>query len=172
MGLSMTANNTSRKKGFPPSIDNNTKVLIFGTFPGEESLRKKQYYGNTNNKFWKLLGEVVNEDLVNMEYELRLKTILKHNIGMWDIIESCDRTGSSDNKIVNETLNDFSNLNKFESLNVLCFNGKNQEKYLKKHKLVLSERFKIITLSSSSPANARMTFDEKLKNWKTIIEFI
>lgn len=155
-------------KGFPPSINSETKVLIFGTFPGVESLRKKQYYGHKQNQFWKLLGGVIGKDLVNMDYDSRLKTLLQHNIGIWDVIESCERIGSSDNEIIKEKLNDFSKLNKFKSLKVLCFNGKNQEKYLKKHKIDLSEKFKTITLPSSSPANAQTTFDEKLKTWKKI----
>ena len=160
-----------RNFGFPPSIDKNTKIVIFGTFPGEDSLRKKQYYGHKQNQFWKLLSSVIDKDLVTMDYNDRLNTLLKHHIGIWDVIESCERKGSSDTEIVNEELNDFSRLRKYKSIKLLCFNGKNQEKYLKKHKNDLSKilpNIKTIALPSTSPAHALKSFKEKLEDWKEI----
>ncbi|WP_332881585.1 uracil-DNA glycosylase family protein [Methanosarcina horonobensis] len=44
------------KRGFPPVLDKNTEILILGSLPGDESLRRRQYYGHPGNDFWRLVG--------------------------------------------------------------------------------------------------------------------
>ena len=83
-------------KGFPPVIDAKIETLILGSFPGVASLVKAQYYGHPQNHFWRLVGAVIEEPLAQMDYEARKRTLLKHHIGLWDVIDACRREGSLD----------------------------------------------------------------------------
>src|SRR3990172_783181 len=95
-------------QGFPPVVDAGIETLILGSFPSRASLGKAQYYGHPQNHFWRLVGAVIDGPLPEMEYERRLCTLLKHRIGLWDIIGACKREGSLDSAIRNPPHNDFS----------------------------------------------------------------
>ena len=96
-------------KSFAPSIDNNSKILILGSMPGVKSLEEQHYYAHPQNRFWKVIGAVFNESkLYEFDYDLKLQTLLKNNIALWDTIKSCQRYGSLDSNIQNEKPNDIS----------------------------------------------------------------
>lgn len=87
----------SRQKGLPPIYDDDSEVLILGSFPSEESRKSGSYYSNKANSFWNIICEYYNEPLPN---DSEKKDILrKHHIAVWDMIESCETEGSSDKKI-------------------------------------------------------------------------
>jgi TDG/mug DNA glycosylase family protein len=151
--------------GFPPVVDRRVEILMLGSFPSIASLGKAQYYGHPQNHFWRLLGAVISEPLPEMEYERRLRTLLKHRIGLWDIIGTCKREGSLDSNIRNPGHNDFSRVtNVAKELRRVCFNGKTAGKM---EPLFKEWGFDTVVLPSSSPANT-MRFDEKLKQWRGI----
>src|SRR4051812_34112077 len=111
-------------RGFSPVIDARITTLILGSFPGVASLGKAQYYGHPQNHFWRLLGAVLAEPLPDMDYAQRLRTLLKHHIGLWDIIDTCMRVGSLDANIRNPGHNDFSRVTRVaKHLRRVCFNG-------------------------------------------------
>jgi hypoxanthine-DNA glycosylase len=150
-------------KGFPPVIDANIDTLILGSFPGVASLVKAQYYGHPQNHFWRLVGAVIEEPLPAMEYQQRLDTLLKHRIGLWDIIESCVREGSLDSNIRNPGHNDFARVTEVATkLRRVCFNGKTAGKL---EPLFQERGFQTAVLPSSSPANT-MRFETKLEQWR------
>ena len=152
-------------KGFPPIIDAGIEILILGSFPSKKSLQKKQYYGHKQNQFWRLVGEVIGEPLPGMNYARRKRTLLKHRIGLWDVIGACERRGSLDSNIRNQKDNDFSPvLSKAKRLRCVFFNGK---KAAEKEPL-FSLRYETVVLPSSSPANT-MRFNAKLRLWRRII---
>ncbi len=152
--------------GFPPVIDALVETLILGSFPSVASLGKAQYYGHPQNHFWRLVGAVIDEPLPEMGYEQRLKTLLKHHIGLWDIIGTCKREGSLDSNIRNPGHNDFSRVTGVaKNLRRVCFNGKTAGKM---EPLFAERGFATVVLPSSSPANT-MRFDEKLKQWRQIV---
>ena len=96
-----------------------------------------------------------------MKYDDKIKTLKKHKIGLWDVINSCDRMGSSDTKIKNKKMNDFKKINLFApNLKRVCFNGKTSGRYFDD----INVKKKII-LPSSSPANT-LKFEDKLKHWR------
>ena len=153
-------------KGFPPVVDAGIETLILGSFPSVASLGKAQYYGHPQNQFWRLVGAVISEPLPEMDYERRLSTLLKHRIGLWDIIGACARAGSLDSNIRNPRHNDFSRVTSVaKKLRRVCFNGKTAGKM---EPLFAEWGFETIVLPSSSPANT-MRFDEKLKQWRQIV---
>lgn len=160
-----------RKIAFPPLADNNSKILLLGTMPGEESLRRQQYYGNKNNHFWRLIFALFNEPF-SEDYEYKKSLLLKSRIALWDVIQSCEGEGSLDSNIQNEQVNDFSCFyRKYPSITHVVFTSKKAEAFYKKY--VGFENYKsYITLPSPSPANARMTFDDKLTAWNILLDLL
>ena len=72
-------------KSFPPSIDNNSKILILGSMPGIKSLEEQKYYAHPQNRFWKVMGHICNEtNLPKFDYNIKLQTLLNKNIALWD----------------------------------------------------------------------------------------
>lgn len=82
--------------GLPPVLDQQTRIVILGSFPGEASLSAKRYYAHHRNQFWRLMSAVTNEPLADMDYDERLARLLAHQIGLWDTIAACECEGSLD----------------------------------------------------------------------------
>lgn len=153
--------------GFPPVLSPRIHTLILGSFPGKESLARHQYYGHPRNQFWRLLSAVLNDNLVSLQYEERLKRLLYHRIGLWDVITMCEREGSLDSRIRNAIPNDFSKLKQdCPLLTKICFNGKVAGTYAPR---LSGAGYKTLQLPSSSPAYASRSFEDKLAIWQKII---
>jgi len=153
-------------QGFPPVVDAGIETLILGSFPSVASLGKAQYYGHPQNQFWRLVGAVIGEPLPEMEYERRLRALLEHRIGLWDIIGACKREGSLDSDIRNPRHNDFDRVTRIATkLRRVCFNGKTAGRM---EPPFIEGGFETIVLPSSSPANT-MRFEEKLQQWRQIV---
>ena len=88
---------------FGPVYDSQSRILILGSFPSVKSREINFYYGHRNNRFWKILGMLFNEEI-----EDKKSFLLKHHIALFDVIESCDIIGSSDASIQNVKPNDLS----------------------------------------------------------------
>jgi hypothetical protein len=84
---------TSLLTGLAPVIAPDTRILILGSFPGAQSLAAQQYYAHPRNQFWKLVGELVGEDLYSCPYDERLPRLLAHRFGLWDVLAACEREG-------------------------------------------------------------------------------
>lgn len=154
-----------RSRGFPPVVDADIETLILGSFPSEESLKKRQYYGHPQNQFWKLVGRVLDMPLYEMPYEERLRALLANHIGLWDIISTCNRDGSLDSNIRNSGHNDYARVTHVaKKLRRVCFNGKTAGKL---EPLFIAWGYESVVLPSSSPAYT-MRFEAKLKQWQQI----
>jgi len=123
-----------------------------------------QYYGNPNNHFWKLMGDVLDVDLVRLYYSSRIETLKKHKIGLWDALKDCRREGSLDKNIREEEFNDFSQLNNVKR--IIC-NGKKAREYVDSCKV--PDNVDIVMVPSSSPARA-MKLSVKSEQWKEAIK--
>lgn len=155
-------------EGLQPLISPDIHTIVLGSFPGRESLAASQYYAHPRNQFWRLLSEVLNDNLADLPYEERLPRLLKHGIGLWDVISMCERVGSLDSRIKHAVANDFDLLKKeCPKLKRVCFNGKVAGSYAER---LASAGFETIVLPSSSPAYASRSFEEKLKYWKKIVD--
>ena len=159
-------------KSFEPIIDDNSRVLILGTMPGPESLKKGEYYANPRNQFWKIIYRILNgRDEPPSDYEERIKILKKNGIALWDVLESCEREGAADSKINNGKPNDFkTRLRKTPNLKRIFFNGKKAEQCFKKYGC--PEDVERIGLPSTSSANRRITLDEKVRRWLLIKYFL
>ncbi|AKB80225.1 G:T/U mismatch-specific uracil/thymine DNA-glycosylase [Methanosarcina horonobensis HB-1 = JCM 15518] len=141
------------KRGFPPVLDKNTEILILGSLPGDESLRRRQYYGHPGNDFWRLVGNAIGESLQDMDYETRLETLKRNKIGLWDVFKTGRREGSQDSNIREEEINQFSILKEMApELKLVCFNGKTSGKY---EPILRAMGYKTKILPSSSGINRR-----------------
>ena len=154
-------------KSFKPSIDNNSKILILGSMPGVKSLKEQQYYAHPQNRFWKVMGIVCNEtNLFEYSYDLKLKTLLKNNIALWDTIKTCKRLGSLDSGVQNETPNDIRKLLKtYPNIKTICLNGNKSYSAFKKYFPDLLEKYNCHKMPSTSPANARYSLDKLIEEW-------
>lgn len=150
-----------RLTGLPPVYDKNTEIMILGSFPSAKALASQQYYGNPQNHFWRLMGKVLDEELVPMTYEERIAALLKHRIGLWDVFHSCEREGSLDADICEGQVNDFSAL---PELKIVFLNGK----LAGSHAPLLNDMgIRTNVLPSSSTASLT-PFERKLKDWRRI----
>lgn len=156
-----------RQRGFPPVVDANVNILILGSFPSPASLAKKQYYGHPQNHFWKLMGALLNQPLYEMEYPLRLPVLLNHGIGLWDVLQKCERAGALDSNIRNAVNNDFRKVTRVaRGLKRVCFNGKTAGRF---EPVFREAGYQTLVLPSSSPAYT-LGFDQKLKAWRGVLQ--
>ncbi|ACC71288.1 DNA-deoxyinosine glycosylase [Paraburkholderia phymatum] len=154
-------------RGFPPVVAESTHTLILGSFPGEASLTATQYYAHPRNQFWRLLGAVIGEPLPELDYPTRLERVLRHGLGVWDVLAACTREGSLDAAIRNATPNDFASFREYAPLlKKVCFNGKTAGRFAP---IIAAAGYQTLVLPSSSPANAILSFDQKLRLWRDIL---
>jgi len=166
------------KYGFPPVIDTHARILILGSMPGEESLAKNQYYANPRNAFWFILGQLLGFDH-GMDYRSRTQMLKTEKIALWDVLSACQREGSLDNAIKNESIivNDFETLlGRYSGIETIFFNGaKAETEYLKRVLPALKTIDRDIhcqRLVSTSPAMAMKTREQKLTEWQVVLESV
>ena len=178
-----------RENGLEAAVDENTELIILGTFPSFKS-RGDWYYSNSNNQFWKIIGTIFQDKSIisqDIDGKNKLTKERKHflknkKIGLWDIIKSCEIIGSSDSSIEKPEYNDLTIIKKnCKKLKRIVFNGKKAFKYYKRY-------FKIIkdsdvknwlnkmtnegknVLPSTSPACTSIKFDEKKIKWESLLK--
>jgi TDG/mug DNA glycosylase family protein len=156
--------------GLPCIESADSRLLVLGTMPSAESLRRRQYYGNPRNLFWRLLFtafETADPD----DYSRRLEFLRTHRIALWDVLRACDRSGSLDSAIVagSELPNDIrAFLTTHAGVESIALNGGKAAQLF--HRLVApsldatGRRIRVFELPSTSPANTA-TFDSKLAHW-------
>ena len=144
---------------FKPIIFDDSEVLILGTFPSIKSFENNFYYSNLRNQFWPLLEAVFNEKSDDKIYFLK-----KHKIALWDMVKGANRKNSLDSNLKNIEINDIKALlDKYPNIKIIAFTSKTAEKLFKK----LNFDFPTAYLPSPSPAYAKMSFEEKLKVYKS-----
>ncbi len=114
-----------RKRGLPPVVGPDTRVLILGSFPGEASLAARQYYAHPRNHFWPLVGALIDVPLAALPYVERLARLRANGIGLWDTIVACQRRGSLDGAIRMAERGDVGRVRRTApAVALVCFNGK------------------------------------------------
>jgi len=158
------------KHPFHPIIDKNSKILILGSVPSIKSCEQNFYYMHPQNRFWKLISNVLNIDLVNKSSKEKEIILLNNNIALYDTVVECDIEGSSDVSISNVKIVDIYSLLKGTNITMIFCNGNASYRYLIKGYPNLSQQ--IIKLPSTSPANASYSLDKLIKNWETIKNYL
>ena len=158
------------KHEIPPVYDENSKILILGSFPSVKSRENQFFYHHPQNRFWKTLAAVVGCD-TPISIEEKKKFLLDNNIAVWDVIASCEIEGSSDSSIKNVVVNDFNSIiYKSNIKQIFCNGGKSYDLYRKYCEK--STNMKAIKLPSTSPANARFSLDKLISEWKIIEDYL
>lgn len=156
-----------RITSFQPVIDNTTRLLILGTMPSVKSLEQSEYYGNKQNAFWKIIFSIFNKEMTS-NYNEKISLLKKNNIGLWDVLKSCEREGSLDSKIQDEVPNDIKGLlRKYHNIKAIVFSSQKAAQYFKRH-IGTIDNITFATMPSPSGANARMNLQEKIEQWEKI----
>jgi len=151
---------------FGPIYNKSSKILILGSFPSVKSRVRDFYYMHPQNRFWTLLEKIYNDDFTNQDIEEKIALLLKHNIALYDVIESCTIQGSSDSSIKNIEVADIKSIMDNTSIESIYLNGRKAEKVFLEYFYDLKSY--AIYLPSTSPANARYSIENLLKEWKII----
>ena len=159
---------------FPPLYDENSKILILGSFPSVKSREMAFFYGHPQNRFWKLLSRLLEAPFPETVPERRA-FLLAHGIALWDVIASCEIRGSSDASIRNAVPNDLRQILDHAQIRQIYVNGQTAGKlYRKYQEKPLREAYgdcaKAVVLPSTSPANAAWTMDRLMEAWRVIPE--
>ena len=151
---------------FLPLYNKDSKILILGSFPSVKSREQMFFYGHPQNRFWKVISSVLEcEEPETIEEKKKL--LFENGIALWDVIASCEITGSSDSSIRDVKVNDLSKILKEADIRQIYVNGKTAEKYFKKYIKPQIKR-DAICLPSTSPANAAWTVERLVEKWKVI----
>ena len=149
-----------------PVYDKNSKIFILGSFPSVKSREQVFFYAHSQNRFWKVVSAVF-EKTVPETVEEKREFLLSSQIALWDVISSCEITGSSDSSIKNVVPNDLNKILYSADIKKIFVNGKTAEKYYNRH---IRDKIQkdAVTLPSTSPANAVWSLDNLIKAWQII----
>lgn len=154
---------------FEPIFDKNSEILVLGSFPSVKSRENNFYYAHPQNRFWRVVASVYSCP-VPKTVEEKKNMLLSNKIAVWDVIKSCEITGSADSTIKSVIPNDLSEILSVADIKKIYANGKTAQslynKYIKKNTGI-----DIISLPSTSPANAAYTLEKLIKEWKIINEY-
>lgn len=149
---------------FEPVFDRNSKILILGSFPSVKSRDSQFYYGHPQNRFWRMLAQILGESVPQTIPE-KTELLLKHHIAVWDVIASCDIEGSSDSSIRNVVANDMNRiLQKADIRKILLNGGKAYELFVKYCRQ--EEMTEAVKMPSTSPANAACNMERLAELWE------
>lgn len=161
------------KTAFPPVVAKHSRVLILGSMPGEISLAQQQYYAHPRNAFWWIMARLL--DIPQQQaYERRIVALRECGVALWDVLHRCERVGSLDSAIhqASAQANDFAQfLQTYPAIEAICFNGQSVQQMFQRHVirgLGFQPAQQLITLPSTSPANARLRPEDKLAQWAVI----
>jgi hypoxanthine-DNA glycosylase len=149
---------------FDPIWDENSRILILGSFPSVRSRADNFYYGHPQNRFWRVLAGLYAEP-IPQTVEEKKAFLLRQGIALWDVISSCEIENSSDVSIRNAEVNDLSAIFAHADIRAVYTNGKAADKLYRKY----HER-EAVCLPSTSPANAAWSLEKLLAAWSVILE--
>lgn len=156
---------TGRPSGLAPVVGNNPRVLILGSYPSLQSLAKREYYGNPHNRFWTIVEQVFGIDR-SLPYAARTAQLTGRGVALWDVLASCAREGSADVTIRDTVPNDIAGfLESHHTVRCIALNGTAAGKFFVRNSCPVPA----VVLPSTSPANARLPLDEKIRIWNNCL---
>ena len=115
-----------------PIYDKESRVLILGSFPSVKSREEGFFYGHPQNRFWKVVATVCKAE-TPVTIEEKKQFLHEYHIAVWDVIASCNITGSSDSSIKDVIPNDLSRILECADIQQIFVNGKKAEQLYKKY---------------------------------------
>ena len=151
---------------FPPLFDKDSRTLILGSFPSVKSRENMFFYGHPQNRFWKVISAIFDED-VPITVDEKKQLILNHKLALWDSIHSCRITGSSDSSVKDVVPNDIGIIINNSSVDRIFCNGALSYKMYSKYIFPLTN-IEAVKLPSTSPANAAYSLESLVSEWSKI----
>lgn len=151
----------------PPVFDQNSRILILGSFPSVRSRAAGFYYGHPQNRFWRMLEGVYREP-VPTDTDGKIRFLLSHGIALWDVIASCRIAGSADAQIRDVLPNDLSLIFRTAPIRAVCLNGKAAYRHYLRYAPPKSP-LPAFCLPSTSPANAGTTLPDLIFAWGAVL---
>jgi hypoxanthine-DNA glycosylase len=157
-------------KCFRPLADPGSRILILGTMPGPEALRRREYYGFPGNHFWKIMADLFGRRPF-ASYAEKKAFLRERRIALWDVIGSCTREGALDVSIRSVEPNPIPDFVSRRRLNAIFLNGGFAERLYRRH---FGGRIHLpaIRLPSTSPAHASLSYARKLEAWKAVLPYL
>jgi TDG/mug DNA glycosylase family protein len=166
-------------ESFPPSIGVDCRILILGSMPGVRSLAAAQYYAHPQNLFWPMMQDVFGVKHT-LPYLDRMAGLRAQGVGLWDVLQGCERRGSLDSAIERES--EVPNaiaalLQQRREIRTVAFNGAKAAQAFARHitRDVPASRLReleLLALPSTSPAHASMTREEKRRLWSVLAQVL
>ncbi len=157
------------KYSFEPIYNKQTEILILGSLPGEKSLQEQRYYAHPQNVFWKILATIYSPEFLTDDFQKQKKMLLLYRLGLWDLVMKAQRKGSLDSELRDIQINNVLELQlQLPNLKKVVFNG-NTAYQLYKKEIPFLEFVEYHIMPSTSPANAKMNYTEKLNCWKEVL---
>lgn len=151
---------------FGPVYDNTSKILILGSLPSVKSRQQQFYYGHPQNRFWRVLTNVLEAEKVPDTIEEKRSLLIANKIALWDVIESCDIIGSADSTIKNVKGNDMNVILGAVPIRAIFTNGAKADTLFHKYcKERCASEIPVIKLPSTSPANAAWSVERLTMVW-------
>ncbi len=155
---------------FEPVFDSNSRILILGTFPSVKSRESGFYYGHPQNRFWRVTAQLFSQP-VPCSIEEKKRLLLQNRVALWDVAASCEIEGSSDSSMTRVVPNDIPKLLSESEITHVFANGKKAAQLY--NRLIYPETgLEIVTLPSTSPANAACGMESLLHEWRVILPFL
>jgi hypoxanthine-DNA glycosylase len=151
----------------PPIYNKASQILILGSFPSVKSREQQFFYGHKQNRFWKVLAQILECPVPN-DIQEKKKMLLSNHIALWDVIASCSITGSSDSSITDVVPNDLSEILKTADIQAIYCNGTKAYELYQKYIYPIN-KIQAIKLPSTSPANASYSLERLVGEWKIIM---
>ena len=153
---------------FEPVYNKDSRILILGSFPSVKSREMGFYYGHPQNRFWKVLSGILEEE-TPQSVEEKKSMLLRKRVAIYDVIESCDIIGSSDSSIRNVVPADIMRIVDNSDIKAVFANGKTSAKLYRKYQ---DEEIglPITELPSTSPANAAFSLERLMEIWKQEVQ--
>lgn len=152
-----------RKVGFAPVFDEHSRVLILGSFPSVKSRQIDFYYGNKQNRFWRMICDYFGESLPQST-EGKREFLLRNKVALWDMVTSCEIQGSSDASVKNAEIADLYKVLNHAKIEKILLNGSLAYELFVKNFGDLSVDYR--KMPSTSPANPR--YREEI--WKEALD--
>lgn len=153
---------------FRPVYDQDAKLLILGSLPSRKSREEGFYYGNPRNRFWRVLSEILKEELPRTRAE-KESFLLRNKIALWDVVQCCDIIASDDTSIKNVRPSDIESLVRMTAIGEIFTNG-GKAKRLYDRWIYPSLKMEAKSLPSTSPANAAYSLEKLCASWKIVGE--
>lgn len=151
------------RHGFPPVVDDRSRILVLGSFPSVRSRAEGFFYMHPRNRFWRILSDVFGADFIGADVNGRIRLLRRYGIALYDVVEECRVTGSGDASIRDVVYADIGALLAGTNIRRILLNGTTALRLFKRRQVPFADL--AVGVPSTSPANAATTYEDLLSAW-------